>query len=46
LDNKYITQELFDDLYSRADKLTKKITAFITYLNTSKIRGQKFKNRD
>jgi four helix bundle protein len=46
LDNKYISQKSFDDLYSRADKLTKKITAFITYLNTSKIRGQKFKNRN
>jgi four helix bundle protein len=46
LDNKYIGQELFDDLYGRADKLTKKITAFITYLNTSKIRGQKFKTRN
>ena len=46
LDNKYISQEIFEDLYSKADKLTKKITAFITYLNTSKIKGQKFKNRD
>jgi four helix bundle protein len=46
LDNKYISQELIDDLRSRADKLTKKITAFITYLNASKIRGQKFKNRN
>ena len=36
----------FDDLYGNADKLTKKITAFISYLNSSKIRGQKFKNRD
>ncbi len=33
LDNKYISQEKFDDLYSKADKPTKKITAFITYLN-------------
>ncbi|MGB5008422.1 MAG: four helix bundle protein [Ferruginibacter sp.] len=46
LDNKYISQEIFDDLYSKADKLTKKITTFITYLNSTKIRGQKFKNRD
>ena len=45
LDNKYITQEIFDDLYSKADVLTKKITAFISYLNTSNIKGQKFKNR-
>ena len=46
LDNKYISQEIFDKLYSKADLITKKITAFITYLNTSKIKGQKFKNRD
>jgi four helix bundle protein len=46
LDNKYITQQIFDNLYSQADKLTKKITAFITYLNASKIKGQKFKNRN
>ena len=46
LDNKYISQEIFDNLYSKADLITKKITAFITYLNTSKIKGQKFKNRD
>ena len=45
-DNKYISQEIFDDLYNKADKITKKITAFITYLNASKIKGQKFKNRN
>ncbi len=45
-DNKYISQEIFDDLYKKADKITKKITAFITYLNASKIKGQKFKNRN
>jgi four helix bundle protein len=45
-DNNYITPELFTELYSDADLLTKKITAFITYLNASKIKGQKFKNRD
>ena len=46
LDNNYISRKLFDDLYNRANILTKKITVFITYLNSSKIRGQKFKNRD
>jgi len=45
LDNKYITQEIFDNLYSKADILTKKITAFISYLNSSNIKGQKFRNR-
>ena len=45
LDIKYITQEVFDQLYNKADELTKMITSFITYLNSSPIKGQKFKNR-
>ncbi len=45
-DNDYINQELFDELYSLADIITKKITTFISYLNNSKIKGQKFKNRN
>jgi len=45
LDNKYITQKLFDELYNLADQLTKMITSFINYLNKTKIKGQKFKTR-
>ena len=45
LDNKYIQQKLFTELYSLADELTKMITSFINYLNKTKIKGQKFKNR-
>lgn len=45
LDNKYISQKLFGELYSLADEVTKMITGFINYLNKSKIKGQKFKNR-
>ena len=45
LDNKYISQKLFDDLYFLADEITKMITGFINYLNKSTIKGQKFKNR-
>ena len=45
LGNKYILQTLFDELYALADEITKMITGFITYLNKSKIKGQKFKNR-
>lgn len=45
LDNKYIFQKLFNELYSLADEITKMITGFINYLNKSKIKGQKFKNR-
>ena len=45
LDNNYRSQQLFQELYSLADQLTKMITGFINYLNQSKIKGQKFKNR-
>jgi len=45
LDNKYITQKTFNELYGLADEITKMITSFINYLNKTKIKGQKFKNR-
>ena len=45
LDYGYISQQLFEEFYSLADQLTRMITGFITYLNQSKIKGQKFKNR-
>ena len=45
LDNKYISQKIFDELYNLANELTKMLTSFISYLNKSKIKGQKFKNR-
>ena len=45
IDNKYFSEELFNSLYSLADELTKMITSFISYLNQSAIKGQKFKNR-
>lgn len=45
LDNKYIGEQVFNDLYPHADKLTKMLTSFISYLNKSEIKGQKFKNR-
>ena len=45
LDNDYITQILFDELYDQAELLSKKHTTFINYLNTSAIKGPKFKNR-
>ena len=37
-DNMYISQKLFDELYSLADEVTKMITGFINYLNKSKIK--------
>ena len=45
LDVGYITQEVFNDLYAKADEITKMATSFITYLNKSEIKGHKFKNR-
>jgi four helix bundle protein len=45
LDNAYISEALFKELYDEADILTKKTTNFITYLNSTKFKGQKFKNR-
>lgn len=45
LDNKYFTQEQFSELYQLADQSTKMLTAFVSYLNKSKIKGQKFKER-
>lgn len=45
VDNKYIDTVLFEELYNLADEITKMITGVITYLNNSKIKGQKFKNR-
>lgn len=45
LDNKYFSEELFSELFSLADELTKMITSFVTYLNKTQFKGQKFKNR-
>jgi four helix bundle protein len=45
LDNQYFTKELFHDLYSLSDELTKMTTSFVSYLNKTTVKGQKFKNR-
>jgi four helix bundle protein len=45
LDDTYITQSDFDDLYSDLDKLACKIASFISYLNSSTVKGLKFKDR-
>ncbi len=45
LDNQYFPKKWFDDLYALSDELTKMITSFVSYLNRSSIKGQKFKNR-
>ena len=45
LDDKYLSQKEFYEYYEEADKVSKKIATFVKYLNTSKIKGLKFKGR-
>ncbi len=45
LDRKYISNSSFDELYLLTDLVCKKINAFMSYLNKSAIKGQKFANR-
>lgn len=43
LDRRYISKELFDKLYNRAEELGKKIGGFINYLKKSEFGGTKYK---
>lgn len=45
LDVQYISQEMFGELLEHADRVVRKIGAFINYLNKSTLKGQKFKER-
>jgi four helix bundle protein len=45
LDRKYILQPRFEEIFLLADSVCKKINAFISYLNKSSVKGQKFANR-
>ena len=42
---KYITKELFDELYEKTDKVGRKIGAHMEYLKQCEYRGTKFKDR-
>jgi four helix bundle protein len=44
-DNKYFSNEQFNEFYELADEVTKMNTSLISYLNKSKIKGQRFKDR-
>jgi len=44
-DRKFIDQKTYIELYELADKTGNKIGSFIKYLNSTPIRGEKFKNR-
>lgn len=43
LDQKYVSQQVFADLYSKADEVSRLIGGFMTYLKESELRGRKFK---
>ncbi|MBI4931650.1 MAG: four helix bundle protein [Bacteroidetes bacterium] len=45
LDNQYISQIEFENLYNKTDKYSKMVAGLISYLNQSNIKGQKFKDR-
>jgi four helix bundle protein len=45
LDNNHIDKPLFEELYEDTDKESRKIASFMKYLNTSEIKGLKFKDR-
>jgi four helix bundle protein len=45
LDREYISQEQFGRLYKKAEDIGKRTGAFMSYLNSSSIRGSKFKDR-
>ena len=45
IDDVYLNKIEFDELYEDTDKVSKKIANFVKYLNSSKIKGLKFKDR-
>ncbi|HEX2535508.1 MAG TPA: four helix bundle protein [Chitinophagaceae bacterium] len=45
MDNGYLDQKKFDELYELADHIAGKLAIFISYLNQTHWKGQKFKNR-
>ncbi len=44
-DQSYLATDLFNELYAEYDKLAANIAGFITYLNKSVHKGQKFRDR-
>lgn len=45
IDDMYISEELYAELLMDSDKLSGKIANFVKYLNSSEIKGWKFKDR-
>ena len=46
LDDRYIDDKEFQELYTETETEVKKIASFMIYLNKSNVRGLKFKNRE
>ncbi len=44
-DQQYISEEEFNESFIAYDKLASNIAGFISYLNQSEVKGQKFKDR-
>lgn len=44
-DNEYISESVFENIYTKTDTYSKMLTGLISYLNQSEIKGQKFKDR-
>ena len=44
-DDKFIEDPLYNELLEDSDKLSRKIANFVLYLNSTEIRGLKFKDR-
>ena len=45
MDRQYIISETLDTLYKECEEISKMITSFISYLNKTEFKGQKFKSR-
>ena len=45
LDRKFISEETFEILKEKTEILSKRIGAFINYLNNTEMKGSKYKNR-
>lgn len=43
-DRSFISQEKFETLMEQTETLSKKISSFIKYLNTTDLKGTKYKN--
>jgi four helix bundle protein len=45
LDQDYLAQASFDQLYAKTDEVSRLVVGFMTYLRQSQLRGPKYKNR-